>query len=108
MDGQEDFVRSLSEFLALHTEQSAAYLWTLIASFMRGLHPGLDAAAKDEIAKVLKADLAEHQNVPSFLQNYCTAVSPRINGRRRASMSRRCTGAGAPASALPPGNGGSS
>ncbi len=70
MNGDKDFVRSLAEFLALHTEQSAAYLQGLIVSFMRGLHPGLDPAAKTEIGRLLKADLEEHQDVPSFLQNY--------------------------------------
>ena len=70
MNGDKDFVRSLSEFLALHTEQSPAYLQTLITSFMRGLHPGLEPSVKDEIRALLKADLEEHEDVPSFLQNY--------------------------------------
>jgi cephalosporin hydroxylase len=72
MNGDREFVRALSDYLALHTEQSSGYLAFLIASFLRGPHerPKLEQKAKDELASRLKTDLATHNNVPSFLQTY--------------------------------------
>jgi hypothetical protein len=72
MNGDRDFVRALSEFLALHTEQSSGYLGQLIESFLRGARgrPNLDQAAKEKITSRLKAEMEAYDNVPSFLQNY--------------------------------------
>ena len=72
MNGDSDFVRALSEFLALHTEQSSAYLADLIKSFLRGAQgrPKLEQQAKDKIISQLKAEMKAYNDVPSFLQNY--------------------------------------
>jgi cephalosporin hydroxylase len=66
------FVQSLANFLALHTEQSSGYLISLIELFLRGApgRPTLEVSAKDKIVSELKADMAAHDGVPSFLQNY--------------------------------------
>jgi cephalosporin hydroxylase len=72
MNGDRDFVRSLSDFLALHTEQSSGYLNHLIKSFLQGAQerPNLEPPAKNEILSRLKADMEAYNDVPSFLQNY--------------------------------------
>jgi cephalosporin hydroxylase len=75
MNGDKEFVRSLSNFLALHTEQSAGYFNALISSYLQGAQgrPSLDQSARDEIKNLLAADMAAHKDVPSFLQNYLHA-----------------------------------
>jgi cephalosporin hydroxylase len=72
VNGEADFVRSLADFLALHTEQSSRYLRALIQSFLRGAHgqPTFEPVAKDEIRTRLSAEMEAHNNVPSFLENY--------------------------------------
>jgi cephalosporin hydroxylase len=72
MKGNDDFVRALAEYLAFHTEQSTAYFTGLIGSFLRGAQevPKPDLSAKSRIVSRLKADMAPHNDVPSFLQNY--------------------------------------
>lgn len=72
MNGDRDFVRSLSNFLALHTEQSAGFFNSLISAFLRGGQglPNLEPSTRDEIKSLLTADLAPHKDVPSFLHNY--------------------------------------
>jgi cephalosporin hydroxylase len=72
MNGDREFVRALSDFLALHTEQSSGYLRHLIETFMRGARalPKLDPSAKDQIRNRLKTDMEAYKDVPSFLQNY--------------------------------------
>jgi cephalosporin hydroxylase len=66
------FVQSLANFLALHTEQSSGHLMSLIELFLRGApgRPMLEPSAKDKIVSQLKTDMAAHDGVPSFLQNY--------------------------------------
>ena len=72
MTGDEQFVRALSEFLALHTEQSSAHLGNLIRIFLKGPQgrPLLDASARDTMVGRLKTEMASYNDVPSFLQNY--------------------------------------
>jgi cephalosporin hydroxylase len=72
MNGDREFVRALSNFLALHTEQSPSYFHQLIQTFMRGAKalPVLDPSAKDQIKSRLTSDMGAYKNVPSFLQNY--------------------------------------
>jgi cephalosporin hydroxylase len=72
MNEDAKFVQALSQFLALHTEQSTSYLSSLIEAFLRGgqARPTLDRSAKEKLIGRLKADMEEHQEVPSFLQNY--------------------------------------
>jgi cephalosporin hydroxylase len=72
MNGDRDFVRSLSNFLALHTEQSAGYLNSLISSFMRGApaRSNIDRSEKDKIMSQMTADMEGIKDVPTFLQNY--------------------------------------
>jgi len=72
MNGDSDFVRALSEFLAFHTEQPTAYFNGLINSFMRAAQgrPNLESSAKDKLAKRLKLELETYRDVPTFLQNY--------------------------------------
>lgn len=70
MSGEKDFARSLSQFLALHTEQSPHYLNSLITSFLHNEFPSLELSAKDVIKDLLKADLEDHHDIPNFLQNY--------------------------------------
>lgn len=72
MNDDRQFARALAEFLALHTEQSSGYLASLITSFLRGARqrPKLEETAKRELDRRLKADIAAHSAVPSFLQNY--------------------------------------
>jgi len=72
MNQDREFVRALSDFLALHTEQSAGLFHHLIDAFMRGAKalPKLDAPAKDQIRSRLKSDMEGYKDVPTFLQNY--------------------------------------
>jgi cephalosporin hydroxylase len=72
MSSERDFVQSLSNFLALHTQQSPGYFNHLIESFMRGANPpsDLEPSAKDEIKRRLKTEMEAQDNVPSFLQYY--------------------------------------
>ena len=72
MNGDKDFVRALSEFLAFHTEQSSAYFSNLINSFLQGAQrrPNLDPSAQEKVMGRLKAETQAHNNVPTFLQNY--------------------------------------
>jgi cephalosporin hydroxylase len=72
MNGDRNFARSLSEFLALHTEHSSGHLNYLITSFLRGAdgRPKLEPSAKNELMSRLKAEMEAHDNVPSQLQNY--------------------------------------
>jgi cephalosporin hydroxylase len=72
MNGDNEFVRALSEFLAFHTEQPTSYFNVLINSFMRGAQgrPNLESSARDKLAKRLKVELEAYHDVPTFLQNY--------------------------------------
>src|SRR5262249_8893801 len=71
MNGDSDFVRALSEYLAFHTEQSSSYFNGLITSFMRGVQgPMLEHSVQEQLAKRLKEELEPHRHVPTFLQNY--------------------------------------
>lgn len=71
MQGDDDFARALSDFLALHTPQSSGHLYGLINSFLRGAAvPRLDHATKNKIVSRLKAEVAAHNSVPNFFQNY--------------------------------------
>src|SRR5262245_4199837 len=72
MSSERDFVQSLSNFLALHTQQSPGYFNHLIESFIRGANPpsDLEPSAKDEIKRRLKTEMEAQDNVPSFLQYY--------------------------------------
>jgi cephalosporin hydroxylase len=72
MNGDRDFARSLSDFLAFHTEQSADYLNDLINSFLRGAQGQRkpEPSAQSEILKRLEAEVESNNNVPTFLQNY--------------------------------------
>jgi cephalosporin hydroxylase len=72
MDAHWEFARSLSDYLALYTEQSSGYLFHLIRSFLRGApeFPRLEPAAKSEIVSRLKAEVARNKNIPSFFQHY--------------------------------------
>jgi cephalosporin hydroxylase len=72
MNGDKEFAHSLADFLALHTEQSSGYLFHLIRNFLRGAAklPRLEAAEKRQIINRLAAEVAAHNNVPSFFQSY--------------------------------------
>ncbi len=72
MNGDREFIRALSEYLALHTEQSSAQLSQLIEVFLQGGRgrPNLEPAAKEKIAGRVKAEMEAFDGVPSFLQNY--------------------------------------
>jgi cephalosporin hydroxylase len=72
MKSSSDFVRSLSYFLAEHTEHRAGYLSHLIETFMRGSNnlPSLEDQAKNEIKHRLSAEMGTQRNVPTFLQYY--------------------------------------
>jgi cephalosporin hydroxylase len=72
MNGDKEFAHSLADFLALHTEQSSGYLFHLIRNFLRGAAklPRLEAAEKKQIITRLTAEVAAHNNVPSFFQSY--------------------------------------
>jgi cephalosporin hydroxylase len=72
MNGDKEFAHALSDYLALHTNASSGYLFRLIQSFLRGapILPRLDPAAKSKIIGRLKAEVAAHNEVPNFFQNY--------------------------------------
>lgn len=72
MNGDKEFAHALSDYLALHTSASSGYLFRLIQSFLRGapILPRLDPAAKNKIVSRLKAEVAAHNEVPNFFQNY--------------------------------------
>lgn len=72
MNGDKEFAHALSDYLALHTNTSSGYLYRLIQSFLRGapILPRLDPAAKSKIIGRLKAEVAAHNDVPNFFQNY--------------------------------------
>lgn len=72
MNGEREFIHALSEFLALHTEQSAGYFQHMIGTFMRGTKalPKLEAPAKEQIRSRLRSDMEACEDVPNFLQNY--------------------------------------
>jgi cephalosporin hydroxylase len=72
MNGDKEFAHALSDYLALQTNASSGYLYRLIQSFLRGapILPRLDPAAKSKIIGRLKAEVAAHNDVPSFFQNY--------------------------------------
>ena len=57
MDADQEFARSLSDYLALHTEQSSGYLFQLIRSFIRGApeYPHLESEAKEQLVSRLTA-----------------------------------------------------
>ena len=97
MNGNDDFIRALAEYLAFHTEQSTAYLTGLIGAFLRGAQgvPKPELPDQNKIASRLKTDMAAHSDVPTFLQNYllthlahgawppqATFVASRYLGRR--------------------------
>jgi len=72
MNGDKEFAHALSDYLALQTNASSGYLYRLIQSFLRGapILPRLDSAAKSKIIGRLKAEVAAHNEVPNFFQNY--------------------------------------
>lgn len=72
MNHDVSFIRSLSYFLAEHTEQPSGYLSSLIEAFMLGAHAHahLEPAAKSEVGGRLRAEMAAHNYVPSFLHYY--------------------------------------
>jgi cephalosporin hydroxylase len=72
MNADRDFARSLSEFIALHTEHSSGQLHYLIQTFLQGGQgsPALSPAEKNDLKSRLKVDMEEHSSVPTFLQNY--------------------------------------
>src|SRR5690348_6375149 len=71
MNGDDEFARALSDFLALHTPQSSGHLYGLIKSFLRGAPaPRLDAAPKTKIVARLQAEVSAHNSVPNFFQSY--------------------------------------
>ena len=79
MNADKNFIRALSEFLALQTEQSSAYLGRLIDAFIRGrpVQSRLAPAEQDRLKKHLDAQLRDQNGVPSFVQNYLLAY---LNG----------------------------
>jgi cephalosporin hydroxylase len=72
MNGDKEFAHALSDYLALNTNLSSGYLYRLIHSFLRGapVLPRLDPAAKNKIIGRLNAEVAAHNDVPNFFQNY--------------------------------------
>src|SRR5262249_58673289 len=72
VEGDSNLPRSLSSFLALHTNESAEYLNYLIELFMRGAAPRVhpELSVKQEIAHRIAADIGTQSNVPSFLHYY--------------------------------------
>jgi len=74
MNGDSDFVRSLAEYLALHTVQPSGYLRSLIGSFLEGRahtqRTDLEPSVKAEMAGKLATELEAHRGVPSFLEGY--------------------------------------
>jgi cephalosporin hydroxylase len=72
MESDRQFAPLLSNFLALHTNESAEYLNYLIELFMQGATPRAypEPSVKSEIAHRLVADMGTQNNVPSFLHYY--------------------------------------
>jgi cephalosporin hydroxylase len=72
MNGDREFAHALADFLAMHTEQSSGYLFHLIRNFLRGATqlPRLEAAEKKQVIGRLTAEVAAHNDVPSFFQSY--------------------------------------
>ncbi len=72
MNNQTEFIRALSEFLAVHTEHSAAHLGKLITSFMQATRgvPAIDPSFKEKLVKQIQTDMGGPDGVPSFLQSF--------------------------------------
>jgi cephalosporin hydroxylase len=72
MSGDREFAHAIADYLALHTEQSSGYLFHLIRNFLRGAAklPRLEAAERTQVINRLTAEVAGHNNVPSFFQSY--------------------------------------
>jgi len=72
LEGDRNFARLLSSFLALHTNESAEYLNYLIGLFMQRAVPHVhpEPSVKKEIAHRLAADMGTQSDVPSFLHYY--------------------------------------
>jgi cephalosporin hydroxylase len=68
----KNFAKSLADFLAFHTDQSAAHLHVLINAYLRGVQggPSPDPAAQKQLMARLQANVAANNDVPTFLQNY--------------------------------------
>jgi cephalosporin hydroxylase len=97
MNQRGNFVRSLSEFLALHTDQSSDHINYLIKSFLRDAvgRSNFELSEKTEIKSQLIAEIEAHNDVPSNLENYllkiasqdvwpplATSIASRYLGRR--------------------------
>src|SRR5262245_54971680 len=76
MNRDADFLQSLSEFLALHTDQSPGYLHHLMKSFVRGAvdRSDLEPSVKNEIMSRIKAEMDTQNDVPSNLENYLLKI----------------------------------
>lgn len=72
MSGDKEFAHALADYLALHTEQSSGYLFHLVRNFLRGATklPRLEVAERTQVINRLTAEVAAHNNVPSFFQSY--------------------------------------
>jgi cephalosporin hydroxylase len=72
MNSDRNFVRSLSEYLAFHTEQSSDHLSHLIDSFLQGRPPHSKPAQAEQnrLKGQLDAEIQAQNGVPSFLQTY--------------------------------------
>ena len=84
MQGDDDFARALSDFLALHTLQSSGHLYGLINSFLRGAAvPRLDHATKNKIVSRLKAEVATHSSAAAdvYWPMRATQQNERISSR---------------------------
>src|SRR6516165_3509533 len=110
MNGDGDFVRSLSEFLALHMDQSAGHLNYLIKSFLQGAvgRTGLEPSVKNEVINQLKAEIEAHNDVPSYLENYCSKLRNRTYGPLTLPQSHRDICAAGQAKGSSHGSGGNS
>ena len=71
MNVDKKFIRALSEFLALQTEQSSTQLGHLIDAFIRGSHTQSKPAPaeQDRLKRQLDVQLREQNGIPSFVQN---------------------------------------
>jgi cephalosporin hydroxylase len=81
MTADQDFARSLANFLAFHTDQSAGDLNVLINAYLRGAQgsPKPEPAAQIELMNQLRAEVEANNDVPTFLQNY---LHERLTGGR--------------------------
>jgi cephalosporin hydroxylase len=72
MSGDKDFARSLADFLAFHTDQSASHFNVLINAFLRGAQgsPKPEPAAQSALTSRLKTEVGANNDVPTFLQSY--------------------------------------